>query len=122
MIKSRWIEHKGTKILKQDFANLFFNSQAVKNELTGVQEIVLNEPANSVLVLSDFTNTQITGDLMTVMNQASRITKPFVKKTAVLGITGIKRTFGDLLSRITGQPLVYFTNEAEALEWLTNDQ
>lgn len=120
-MKSRWIEHNNKKILKQDFANLFFNTQAVKSELAGVQEIVLNQPENSVLILSDFTNTEISGDLMSVLNQASKSTKPYVKKTAVLGVTGIKRTFGDLLSRITGQPLVYFSNESEALDWLATD-
>lgn len=118
-MKSRWVDHNGKRVLHQDFANLFFNIEVVKNELAGVQEIVLNEPENSVLVLSDFTNTEISGDLMSVLNQASKMTKPYVRKTAVLGVTGVKRTFGDLLSRITGQELVYFTNEAEALEWLT---
>lgn len=120
-MKSRWVEHNNKKILKQDFANLFFNIQAVKNELAGVQEIVLSQPENSVLILSDFTNTEISGDLMSALNQASKNTKPYVKKTAVLGVTGIKRTFGDLLSRITGQPLVYFSNENEALDWLAAD-
>src|SRR5690349_20204198 len=118
-MRSRWIEYNGQKILYQDFGNLFYNVEAVKNELAGVQEIVLNEPENSVLIISDFTNTEISGDLMSILNQASRVTKPHVLKTAVLGVTGIKRTFGDLLSRITGQPLVYFINEADAMEWLT---
>ena len=120
-MKSRWIEHNGKKILYQDFANLFFNIEAVKNELSEVQDIVVNQPENSILILSNFTNTEISGDLMSTLNQASKITKPYVRKTAVLGVSGIKRTFGDLLSRITGQPLVYFTNETDALEWLTKN-
>lgn len=120
-MRSRWIEHNGQKILYQDFGNLFFNIEAVKNELDEVQEIVLDQPQNSLLIISDFTNTEISGDLMSILNQASKATKPYVRKTAVLGVTGIKRTFGDLLSRITGQPLVYFTNEADALEWLTRN-
>ncbi len=120
-MKSRWVEHNNQKILKQDFANLFFNGQAVKDELAAVQEIVINQPENSVLVLSDFTNTEIGGDLMGILNQASKSTKPYIKKTAVLGVTGIKRTFGDLLSRITGQQLVYFSNETDALDWLASD-
>jgi hypothetical protein len=120
-MKSRWIEHNGKKILYQDFANLFFNIEAVKNELSEVQDIVLNEPENSLLIISDFTNTEISGDLMSILNQASKTTKPYIRKTAVLGVSGIKRTFGDLLSRITGQPLVYFTNETDALEWLTKN-
>lgn len=120
-MKSRWIEHNDQKILYQDFANLFFNIEAVKNELDEVQEIVLNQPQGSLLIISNFTNTEISGDLMSILNQASKATKPYVRKTAVLGVTGIKRTFGDLLSRITGQPLVYFTNETDALDWLTKN-
>jgi hypothetical protein len=120
-MKSRWIEHNGKKILYQDFANLFYNTQAVKQELAEVQNLVLNEPANSVLVISDFTNTEISGDLMPLLNASSKATKSHIRKTAVVGVTGIKRIFGDLLSRITGQPLMYFMSDSQAKEWLTRN-
>ncbi len=120
-MKSKWIEHNGKKILYQDFSNLFFNTNAVKEELEQVEAIVLGEPANSVLVISNFTNTEITNELMPILNEASKITKAHVRKTATLGVTGIKRTLGDLLSRITGQQIMYFTSEAEAKEWLTKE-
>jgi hypothetical protein len=120
-MKSKWIEHNGKKILYQDFSNFFFNTKAAQEELTQVEEIVLGEPLNSVLVISNFTNTEITNELMPILNQASRLTKSHVRKTATLGVTGVKRTLGDLLSRITGQQIIYFTNEAEAKEWLTKE-
>jgi hypothetical protein len=118
-MKSKWIEYNGKKILYQDFSNLFFNTKAVKEELEQVEGIVLGEPRGSILVISNFTNTEITNDLMPILNEASKTTKSHVSKTAVIGVTGFKRTLGDLLSRITGQPLMYFTNEMEAKEWLT---
>ncbi len=120
-MKSKWIEHKGKQIFHQDFSNLFFNEKAVMEELEQVQSIVLSQPENSVLVLSDFSNTEITMNLMPVLNESSSRTKSHVRKTAVLGVTGIKRTLGDLLSRITGQPLMYFSNETQAKDWLTQD-
>ena len=120
-MKSKWIEYNGKKILYQDFSNLFFNTKAIQEELAQVQEIVMGEPENSVLIISDFTNTEITNELMPILNEASRKTKPHVRKTATLGITGVKRTLGDLLSRITGQAILYFTNEKEAKDWLTKD-
>lgn len=58
---------------------------------------------------------------MLILNEASKLTKSHVRKTATIGISGMKRTLGDLLSRITGQPLMYFTNEFDAKEWLTQD-
>jgi hypothetical protein len=120
-MKSKWIEYKGKKIFYQDFSNFFFNTNAVKEELEQVEAIVLGEPENSVLVISNFTNTEITNQLMPILNDASKITKSHVRKTAAIGVTGFKRTLGDLLSRITGQPLMYFTNEMEAKEWLTQE-
>lgn len=120
-MKSKWIEYNGKKIFYQDFSNNFFNEKAVADELQAVQEIVLHEPANSVLILSNFSNTEITSTLMPIMNEASSKTKNHVRKTAVLGITGIKRTLGDLLSRITGQPLMYFNSDIEAKEWLIQE-
>ncbi len=120
-MKSRWVEHNGKKILYQDFSNLFFNTKAIQEELNQVQAAVLSEPVNSVLIISNFTNTEITFELMPILNEASKKTKPHVRKTATLGVTGIKRTLGDLLSRITGQQLMYFTNEAEAKAWLTRE-
>jgi len=118
-MKSKWIEYNDKKILYQDFSNLFFNTKAVKEELEQVEAIVLGEPENSVLIISNFTNTEITNELMPILNEASKVTKSHVLKTAAVGVTGFKRTLGDLLSRITGQPLMYFTSEIEAKEWLT---
>lgn len=120
-MKSKWIEFNGKKILYQDFSNNFFNEKAVMSELKEVQEVVISQPDNSVLVLSDFSNTEITSNLMPLLNESSNKTKAHVRKTAVLGIAGVKRTLGDLLSRITGQALMYFNNETEAKEWLIKD-
>ncbi len=120
-MKSKWIEYNGKKIFYQDFTNLFYNAQAVKDELTAVQEVVLKEPTNSVLVMSNFKDTQVGADLMGALNDASTKTKDHVRKTAVLGVSGFKRTLGDMLSRLTGQPLKYFEYEEEAKNWLIQD-
>ena len=120
-MKSKWIDYHGKKIFYQDFSSLFYNAQAVKDELVAVQEIVLKEPMNSVLIISNFKDTQIGADLMGVLNDASAKTKDHVRKTAVLGVSGFKRTLGDMLSRLTGQPLKYFEYEEEAKNWLIQD-
>ena len=120
-MKSKWIEYKGRKIFYQDYSNHFFNEEPVKQELVEVQSVVLSQPVDSVLVLTNFTNTEITKNIMPLLNEASAATKSHVHKTAVIGVTGIKRTLGDLLSRITGQPLMYFTSELEAKEWLSKE-
>jgi hypothetical protein len=121
-MRSKWIEYKGKRIFYQDFSNLFYDSKAVEQELREVQAVVIKEPKDSALVLSNFDNTMISVDMLPILNAASQATKEHIHKTAVLGVSGgIKRALGDILSRLTGQPLMYFDNEEDAKEWLVNE-
>jgi hypothetical protein len=118
---STWIEHRGKKIFYQDFSKNFYNAAAVKAELAEVQKVVTAQPKNSVLVLSDFRDTSVGNELLSSMNAASAATKAYVRKTAVLGVTGVKRTLADLLTALTGQPLKYFDDMETAKNWLVED-
>lgn len=120
-MRSEWIEYNGKKIFYQNFSGLFYNSAAVKAELAEVQKIVKSQPKDSVLVLTDMRDTNVGADLLPVMNAASSATKDYVKKTAVLGVTGIKQKLADLLTAITGQPLKYFDDPELAKIWLTQE-
>jgi hypothetical protein len=120
-MRSKWIEYKGKRIFYQDFSALFYNADAVKAELKAVEEVVMKEPVNSVLALSNFKDTQVGSNLMSALNEASAKTKDHIRKTAVLGVTGFKRTLGDMLTRLTGQPLKYFEFEEEAKDWLVRE-
>jgi hypothetical protein len=84
--------------------------------LAEVQKIVITQPLNSVL--SDFRDTNVGSDLLSLMNSASEATKVYVQKTAVRGVTGMKRKLADLLTALTGQPLKYFDDIELAKSWL----
>ncbi len=120
-MRSEWIEYKGKKIFYQDFSKNFYNAAVVKAELDEVQKIVIAQPLNSALVLSDFRDTNVGSELLSQMNAASAATKAYVHKTAVLGVTGMKRKLADLLIAITGQPLKYFDDIESAKNWLVED-
>jgi len=118
MMRSKWIEHKGKKIFYQDFSNLESDTEAIRQELEQVQAEVVSHPKDSLLILSDFRGTHITGEIMPILNASSAKTKDHVHKTAVLGVTGVKRTLADFLTSLTGQPLKYFNFEYVAKDWL----
>ena len=86
-----------------------------------MQKVVTGEPLNSVLVLSDMRDTNIGSDLLPAMNAASTATKNHVRKTAVLGVVGMKRKLADLLTALTGQPLKYFDDLESAKLWLAEE-
>jgi len=120
-MRSKWIEHNSKKIFYQDFSKHFYNSGAVRTELEEVQKIVTAEPKDSVLVLSDFRDTNVGSELLASMNAASAATKSHVHRTAVLGVTGMKRKLADLLTALTGQPLKYFDDIEAAKNWLIQE-
>ena len=121
-MRSDWIEHNGKQIFYQDFSKLFYNSSAVITELNEVQKIVTAQPKNSVLVLTDMRDTNVGREVLPAMNAASASTKDYVKKTAVLGISGVKRKLADMLTSLTGQPLKYFDDIERAKQWLTEEE
>src|SRR5215211_2250203 len=108
-------------IFYQDFSKNFYDSAAVKAGLAEVQKIVTAQPLNSMRVLSDFRDTNVGSDLLSAMNTASAATKAHVNKTAVLGVTGMKRKLADLLTALTGQPFKYFDDIEAAKDWLAED-
>ena len=120
-MRSVWIEYKGKRIFYQDFSKNFYNAPAVKAELVEVQKVVTAEPKDSVLVLSDFRDTNVGSELLSSMNAASAATKAYVHKTAVLGVTGMKRKLADLLTALTGQSLKYFDEAEAAKSWLVEE-
>jgi hypothetical protein len=118
-MRSKWLNYKGKQIFYQDFSGHdLMDSEPIKAELAAVQAIVAKEPEASVLVLSDFSDTYLGKDLMDLLVESSRLTKSHVKKTAVLGVRGIKRFLADTLIRMTGQALSFFDDEEEAKQWL----
>jgi len=118
---SVWIEHKGKRIFYQDFSKNFYNAAAVREELAQVRKVVMAQPKDSLLVLSDFRDTSVGSELLACMNEASAATKTYVHKTAVLGVTGMKRKLADLLTALTGQQLKYFDDMERARNWLVED-
>jgi hypothetical protein len=120
-MRSIWIEHEGRQIFYQDFSKNFYNAAAVRAELEEVQKVVIAQPKDSVLVLSDFRDTNVGNELLASMNAASTATKAHVHKTAVLGVTGMKRKLADLLTALTGQPLKYFDDTESAKNWLAEE-
>ena len=117
-MRSKWIEHKGQRILFEDFANLFYNSDAFKQELAEVQQTILGEADNSVLAIIDFTNTEVDGALNREVRAFNKATQDFVRRAAIVGIGSAQRFFGDVWSRISGGNTMYFATVDKAKDWL----
>lgn len=48
----------------------------------------------------------------------AKFNTPYVKASAVVGVTGIRRVILEAIIKLTGRAVVSFASEEEALDWL----
>jgi hypothetical protein len=77
------------------------------------------EPLGSVLVLTNFTNATFDRDAVRAMKETAVFDKPFVKKSALIGLEDVPISFVDDLKKFSRRELFSFHTRKEALDWLT---
>lgn len=121
-MKSKWIEKQEKRILFIDLSDFRNNILGFEEELTLTvstigQEMYL-QPLHSVLVLVDLTNTSITPEANHLLSERISDTKKYVKRTAVVGMTGLRGIFLDYFARLAGSETVGFEKVDDAVDWL----
>ena len=111
-----WIQYKGKEIEIDDFTNLS------GDELVGIiranTEIVLKMGKNNILSIADFTNSYASKDVIDALKEVTEKTEHLLDKTAVLGITGVKKILLNALNKITNLGAKAFNSIEDAKEWL----
>lgn len=121
-MKSKWIEKQEKRILFIDLSDFRNNILGFEEELTLTvstigQEMYL-QPLHSVLVLVDLTNTSITPEANHLLSERISDTKKYVKRTAVVGMTGLRGIFLDYFARLAGSETVGFEKVDDVVDWL----
>jgi len=121
-MKSLWINHLGKRILYIDISNFNDNVKALDVELAetvaSIGQEMYQQPLHSVLVLVDLRNTSMTQTSNKLLSERIKDTKKYVLKTAVVGMTGIRRTFLDFFARLAESDTGSFETPEAAKEWL----
>lgn len=119
-MKSKWIDHKGQKIMFCDYANFKSDLEGLKTEVSAVRAITGQQPKDSVLELIDIRNTVISTDAANLFKQASVEAKPVLHKTAVVGVTGLLNIIAKSIVKVSGLQLSLFDDIESAKDWLAN--
>ncbi len=69
-------------------------------------------------VLVDVRGTMMNAEAVQALKDSTRSDRAMVERTAIVGITGIKRILADAIARFSGTNTKYFDTKEEALEWL----
>jgi hypothetical protein len=113
----RFIDHQRQRILLVDFSGC--TADEVEEIARRVPDYVMAEPPGSVLVLTNFTNATFDRDAIRAMKETAVFDKPFVKKSALIGLEDVPISFVDDLIKFSRRELFSFDTRKEALDWLT---
>jgi hypothetical protein len=71
-----------------------------------------------VKVLVDVRGVMMSSEAVRALKESTRDDKAMIEKTAIVGITGVKRILADAIARFSGTDTKYFDTKEEAMEWL----
>jgi len=120
-MKSKWIIYKGAKIIYADYSGFKNDVQALQMENDAADAVICQQAENSVLCLVDVRESVGSSDAVAVMKNSAKRTKPYVRKMAVVGVTGVKRILADAIVRFSGRDILIFDDVKSAEEWLVSD-
>ena len=114
------IEHKGKKIAYLDYRNLKKpdDFKAKVGETIERTNYYYDNNIKDILVLTDLTGSFIYGDAPKYLKQSTKLGKPFVKKSAVIGLSGAKRVILNMINVFSGYQTKAFSSIEEAKDWL----
>lgn len=122
MDRTRFIEHRGKRILVLDYTNLGTDLDQLRGEIERSKAVVAGEPPGSVLTMTDVRGSRITPGAVKAMQELVKHNAPYVKWSAVVvGLTGVYLTaFRAIQALSRRRNLKSFTEPAEAQEWLVS--
>jgi hypothetical protein len=119
MNRTKLINHKGITIFYMDFSNI----KTVTDISSNIDESIAyirKQPQNSVFGLTNLDTMFFNIDVKNMFTTFLAGNKPFMKKSAVFGISGLARILFNGLMKITGRDVRSFEKMEDAKEFLVN--
>lgn len=120
MDRASFVEYKGKQIYFINYTNIKSETDfmAAIRETNEFRKKVMLDGKKDLLMLVDFTNSYVLGDVLKELKRSAAETKPITKKSAVVGITGSKKVLLNIVNSVTHIGSKPFDTIEEAKEWL----
>jgi hypothetical protein len=117
MERVSWVEHKGKRIILEDMSGLWEPTDiyAVSDTSTA---LICKQPEASVLLITNVTGTRYNPSVINRLKENTKLTNPYMKAYAVVGIGGLQRVVLQSVVQFTGQDIKICGSHEEAEEWL----
>lgn len=111
----------GRTVIYQDFRDL----HTIEDARTAFDEsraAVKLQPQGSVLILTDFSGTRFTPDMVEAAKSLASDNRPWVKKSALVGLSQIQQVLFTGVNRAADRQIRWFTGMDEARAWLVAEE
>ncbi len=112
----QWIDYKGHKILYADYRGLVSEEKMLEN--LKAEEEFYRTITTKVLSLNDYRDTYVSNNFINKVTELGKINKDKNLRSAILGISGMKKLLLNTFSMVSGMPVRSFDSETDAKEYL----
>jgi hypothetical protein len=115
----RFIEHAGKRVLFINYSHC--DVALLKAVAEEGHRVIAREQPNSVLTLNDVTGTTFDKESVAVLQARVTGNAPYVKRAAVIGISGLQRLIYEGIQAFSRRRIPHFETRQEALSWLVRE-
>lgn len=113
------IDHEGEEIHKLDLRDDGpSNQEEVIAAINDMKDGVTSQPEDSVLALTLVENTGYNEDILEALKKETDANEPHVKKTAIVGISGLQKVALQAVKKFTGREFEQFEEVERAKDYL----
>jgi hypothetical protein len=117
MKKTQIVIHQGKNVFYMDFSML--NSvEEISDVMNDAKEFIYKQPLSSIFALSNIDGMHFNNQIKDLFTEFVKNNKPYIKASAIVGITGLKQIVFNGLMRITGRDIKSFSTIEQAKSWL----
>ena len=117
MERTRFIEHRGKRILLLDYSGVQ-NAEEALREIEHSKRVVAMQPPRSLLVMTVVRNARYNTAVLQGMKELAAHNAPYVKASALVGMGGLHRIAYQAVILFSRRKIQTFDTEAQALDWL----
>ena len=111
-----FLEHRAKRVLFVNYSHC--DIPMLKAVAAEGNRVISREALNSVLTLNDVTGTSFDKESVAVLQSKVAANAPYVRRAAVIGISGLQRLIYEGIQAFSKRNLPLFPSRLEALDWL----
>lgn len=117
MERTRFIDHRGTRILLLDYSGVRDPDESVR-EFQHSMRVVAAQPRGSLRILTRVQEARYNAAVLQAVKEMARHNEPYVLASAVVGMSGLHRIAYQAVILFSKRKIKTFDRDEEALDWL----